>query len=154
MVCPGQCVPKLWCSSGCWRGLTCATPGEPSEFALNGSLDAAVDTMKTLQAWSDVTPPISATWPCMASRFLLSVRYDDWIDLNDENEAKNWARYWRPEIQGYIHAYRTVTGVDLTSTDTVDSTIPAVDPRKRLALQQARRPCRTSLRALSRAAPS
>src|SRR5204863_151306 len=71
-------------------------------------------------------------------QILLSVRYDDWIELNDENEAKNWARYWRPEIQSYIHGYRTVTGVDLTNPDTVDSTIPAVHLRKRLALQQAR----------------
>jgi hypothetical protein len=97
-----------------------------------------VDTMKTLQGWSDVTITHFRDLAVYGEQVLLSVRYDDWIDLNDENEAKNWARYWRPEIQGYIHAYRTVTGVDLTSPDTVDSTIPAVHLRKRLALQQAR----------------
>ena len=30
-------------------------------------------------------------------------------------QAANWARTWREEIQIYIHAYRTVTGVDLTA---------------------------------------
>jgi hypothetical protein len=97
-----------------------------------------VDTMKTLQGWSDVTITHFRDLAVYGEQILLSVRYDDWIDLNDENEAKNWARYWRPEIQGYIHAYRTVTGVDLINPDTVDSTIPAVHLRKRLALQQAR----------------
>ena len=57
----------------------------------------------------------------MASRSCCLIRYGDWIDINDENSAKNWARYWRPEIQGYLHAYRAVTGVDLTNPDTVDS---------------------------------
>ncbi len=31
----------------------------------------------------------------------------------EPEQAANWARYWRPEVQGYIHAYRAVTGVDL-----------------------------------------
>ena len=59
---------------------------------------------------------------------LLSVRYGDWIDINDEDSAKNWARYWRPEIQSYMHAYRAVTGVDLTNPDAVDYTVPASPP--------------------------
>ena len=50
--------------------------------------------------------------------------------------AKNWARYWRPEIQGYLHAYRAVTGVDLANADTVDATMPSVHLQKRLALQR------------------
>ena len=43
-----------------------------------------------------------------------------------------------PEIQGYLHAYRAVTGVDLTNPDTVDHTMPAVHLQKRLAMQRAR----------------
>ena len=31
------------------------------------------------------------------------------------NQAGNWARYWRQEVQWYIHAYHTVTGVDLSA---------------------------------------
>lgn len=97
-----------------------------------------VDTMKTLQGWSDVTVTHFHDLATFGEQILLSIRYGDWIDLNDESHAKNWARYWRPEIQSYIHAYRTVTGIDLTNPDTVDSTMPAVHLQKRLALQRAR----------------
>jgi hypothetical protein len=97
-----------------------------------------VDTMKTLQGWSDVTVTHFHDLAVFGEQILLSIRYGDWIDLNDENHAKNWARYWRPEIQGYIHAYRTATGIDLTNPDTVDATMPAVHLQKRLATQRAR----------------
>lgn len=42
---------------------------------------------------------------------------------NIEDQAKIWARSWKPEIQRYIHGYRTVTGVDLAAdiTDTRDA---------------------------------
>ena len=85
-----------------------------------------VDTMKTLQGWSDVTVTHFRDLGIYGEQILLSMRYGDWIDINDEDSAKNWARYWRPEIQSYIHAYRTVTGIDLTNPDTVDYTMPAV----------------------------
>jgi hypothetical protein len=97
-----------------------------------------VDTMKTLQGWSDVTVTHFHDLAAFGEQIVLSVRYGDWIDLNDENHAKNWARYWRPEIQSYIHAYRTVTGIDLTNPDTVDYTMPALHLQKRLAMQRAR----------------
>ena len=97
-----------------------------------------VDTMKTLQGWSDVTITHFRDLGVYGEQILLSIRYGDWIDVNDENSAKNWARYWRPEIQGYLHAYRAVTGVDLTNPDTVDFTKPAVHLQKRLAMQRAR----------------
>ncbi len=99
---------------------------------------AQVDTMKTLQGWSDVTVTHFRDLGVYGEQILLTVRYGDWIGINDEDSAKNWARYWRPEIQGYLHAYRAVTGVDLTSPDTVDHTLPAVHLRKRLAMQRAR----------------
>ena len=91
---------------------------------------AQVDTMKTLQGWSDITVTHFRDLGTYGEQILLSIRYGDWIDINDEEPAKNWARYWRPEIQSYIHAYRTVTGVDLTNPDTVDYTIPAVHLQK------------------------
>lgn len=97
-----------------------------------------VDTMKTLQGWSDVTVTHFRDLAVYGEQILLSVRYGNWIALNDEDSAKNWARYWRPEIQGYLHAYRAATGIDLTNPDTVDSTVPAVLLQKRLALQQQR----------------
>jgi hypothetical protein len=97
-----------------------------------------VDTMKTLQGWSDVTVTHFRDLAVYGEQILLSVRYGDWIAINDEDSAKNWARYWRPEIQGYLHAYRAATGIDLTNADTVDATIPAVLLQKRLAVQQQR----------------
>jgi hypothetical protein len=60
---------------------------------------------------------------------------------NDQERARNWARYWRPEIQRYLHAYFAVTGVDLT-TDITDTRVAAnrylqqsVHLRNRLAAQ-------------------
>jgi hypothetical protein len=97
-----------------------------------------VDTMKTLQGWSDVTVTHFHDLAAFGEQIVLSIRYGDWIGLNDENHAKNWARYWRPEVTSYIHAYRTVTGIDLTNPDTVDSTMPAVHLQRRLAMQRAR----------------
>ena len=97
-----------------------------------------VDTMKTLQGWSDVTVTHYGDLGVYGEQILLSVRYGDWIDVNDENQAKNWARYWRPEIQGYLHAYRAVTGVDLANAETVDYALPTVHLQRRLAMQQAR----------------
>lgn len=97
-----------------------------------------VDTMKTLQGWTDVTETHFSELGVYGEQILLSVRYGDWIGINDEDSPRNWARYWRPEIQGYLHAYRAVTGIDLTNPDTVDATLPAVLLQKRLAVQQQR----------------
>jgi hypothetical protein len=97
-----------------------------------------VDTMKTMQGWSDVTVTHFRDLGVYGEQILLTIRYGDWIDLNDEDSAKNWARYWRPEIQGYLHAYRAATGIDLTNPDTVDYTIPAIHLQKRLATQRVR----------------
>jgi hypothetical protein len=43
------------------------------------------------------------------------LRYGSWMIINDQDHAKNWARYWRQEIQGYVHAYRAANGIDLTA---------------------------------------
>ncbi|WP_433968357.1 hypothetical protein [Tunturiibacter gelidiferens] len=83
-----------------------------------------VDTMKTLQGWTDVSVTHFRDLAVYGEQLLLSARYGDWINVNDEDSAKNWARYWRPEIQGYIHAYRAAVGVDVTTGDNVDATIP------------------------------
>lgn len=74
-----------------------------------------VDTMKRLQGWMPTTVTHFHDLGVFGEQILLSVRYGDWIDVNNEVQARNWARYWRPEIQGYIHAYHAVTGVDLAS---------------------------------------
>ena len=70
---------------------------------------------------------------------LLSIRYGAWADVNDPVQGTNWARYWRPEIQGYMHAYRSVTGVDLSADVTnarIDAMMPSVHLVQRLVEQQ------------------
>jgi hypothetical protein len=43
------------------------------------------------------------------------VRYGLWTNVIEPGIAANWARYCRPEVQGYVHAYQAATGVDLTN---------------------------------------
>jgi hypothetical protein len=99
---------------------------------------AQVDTMKSLQGWTDIPVTHFRDLGVYGEQILLSIRYGDWIDINNEDSAKNWARSWRPEIQSYLHAYRAVTGMDLTNLGTVDHTMPAIHLQKRLAMQRAR----------------
>jgi len=97
-----------------------------------------VDAMKTLQGWTDVTVSHFRDLAVYGEQLLLSIRYGDWIADNDEYSAINWARYFRPEIQGYLHAYRAATGIDLANSETVDTTIPGILLQKRMATQRAR----------------
>jgi hypothetical protein len=91
-----------------------------------------VDTMKTLQGWTDVPILHFRNLAMYSEQIVLSIRYNDWVDVIDQDRARNWARFWRPEIEGYVHTYRVVTGVDLTSPETVDSTQPAILLGRRL----------------------
>jgi hypothetical protein len=85
----------------------------------------AVDAMRKLQGWGDVTVTHFGELAIYGEQVLLSVRYGDWINVNDERNAKNWARYWKPEVQGYVHAYRAAVGKDLTK-EPVDAAPPWV----------------------------
>ena len=90
----------------------------------------SVETMKTLQGWTDTS--VLHFWELgrFGERILLSARFHPWTQVIHPEAAANWARYWRAEIQGYMHAYRAVTGVDLT--DRPDATMPGVLLRQRL----------------------
>ena len=74
-----------------------------------------VDTMKKLQGWSDTSITHFRNLGVYGEQILLSIRYGNWNDITEQDNAKTWARYWRPEIQGYIHAYLAATGVDLSA---------------------------------------
>ena len=100
--------------------------------------EAQVDTMKALQGWTDTTVSHFRDLAVYGEQILLSIRYGDWININNEDSAKNWARYFRPEIQGYLHAYRAATGIDLTNSDTVDATIPGILLQKRTVMHRTR----------------
>lgn len=77
-----------------------------------------VDSMKTIQGWTNTSSLYFHDLGVFGEQILLSLRYNQWSQINDRNSAANWARLWRSEIQGYMHAYRTVTGVDLTGEPT------------------------------------
>lgn len=94
------------------------------------------DTMKKLQGWTEVPVTHFRDLGVFGEQLLLSIRYDDWIDdARTEDDAKNWAEYWKQEAQGYIHAYRAATGVDLTnaasSRERIDAKMPALHLQKR-----------------------
>jgi hypothetical protein len=96
----------------------------------------SVETMKTLQGWTDTSILHFRNLAIFGEQVLLSARFGEWTSEIHPEKAANWARYWRPEIQGYIYAYRAATGVDLaaaTVTGQISSTIPAVLLRQRLS---------------------
>jgi hypothetical protein len=106
----------------------------------------AVDSMKKLQGWTDTTVTHFHELAVTGERILLSIRYGDWVDIeNTQEQAKNWARYWKPEIQRYIHGYQTVTGVDLMAeiTDSREAAQRFLQPssllQRRLSAQRAPR---------------
>ncbi|HLM45964.1 MAG TPA: hypothetical protein VK458_18990 [Myxococcaceae bacterium] len=105
-----------------------------------------VDALKTFFGWTDVSSVHFHDLAVFGEQLLLSIRFGDWSLSNDPNQAANWARYWRPEIQGYTHAYRAVTGVDLTACVTDQQLLadrdapPSLHLRQRLLQQRRRNP--------------
>jgi hypothetical protein len=99
-----------------------------------------VDAMKKLQGWTDTSVLHFRNLAVFGEQILLSIRWGHWSDVHEPIQAFNWARFFRPQVQGYIHAYRAATGVDLTADPTVDSrvdaTMPSVLLQRRLAMQQ------------------
>ena len=98
-----------------------------------------VDAMKKLQAWTDTSCLHFRNLAIFGEQILLGIRWGFWSDVQEPEQAFNWARLFRPQIQGYIHAYRAVAGVDLAAetVDTqVDSTMPSTLLRRRLTAQQ------------------
>lgn len=104
-----------------------------------------VDAMKKLQGWTDTTSTHFRDLAVFGEQIVLSVRYGNWVEIYDQEAARNWARYWRPEIQSYLHSYLAVTGVDLTNDIVHTSQAeerylqPSVHLKNRLAEQQTGR---------------
>jgi hypothetical protein len=93
-----------------------------------------VETMKTLQGWTDTSVMHFRDLGVFGEQILLSVRFGAWPSIIEPQSAANWARYWRPELQGYTHGYRAVTGLDLT--ERVDATLPSTLLQQRLGSQR------------------
>lgn len=98
-----------------------------------------VDAMKKLQGWTDTSVLDFRNLAVFGEQIILSIRFGNWSDIQDAVQAFNWARFFRPQIQGYSHAYRAVTGVDLSSDNVstkVDATLPSVLLKQRLASER------------------
>lgn len=90
-----------------------------------------VEAMRSLQGWNGASITHFRDLAVHGEQLVLSIRYGNWNAVNDPDHAVNWARYWRPEIQRYVHAYRGVTGVDLTAG--IDPRPPAVHLKRQQA---------------------
>jgi hypothetical protein len=110
---------------------------------------SSVETMKTLQGWSSASVLHFRDLAVFGEQIVLSVRFQAWPSIIEAQDAANWARYWRPEIQGYIYAYRAVTGVDVTERP--DATAPSLLLRQRMQTGQQALP--TARAALARPQP-
>jgi hypothetical protein len=100
-----------------------------------------VDAMKKLQGWTDTSVLHFRNLALFGEQILLGIRWGFWSDVQEAEQAFNWARMFRPQIQGYVHAYRAVAGVDLAAetVDTqVDATMPSTLLKRRLAAQTQR----------------
>jgi hypothetical protein len=86
---------------------------------------APLDAMNKLQGGPDVSVMHFRDLAVFGEQLLLSIRYGAWSTEHDQALAANWVRYWRPELQGYIHAYRAVAGVDLTRRPAYQTRPPA-----------------------------
>jgi hypothetical protein len=78
-----------------------------------------VDAMKKLQGWDSTNVLHYHNLGVWGEQILLSVRFGSWSVIEDEDVARVWARFFRSQIKGYLHAYQTVTGVDLTADSVV-----------------------------------
>jgi hypothetical protein len=77
-----------------------------------------VDAMKKLQGWTETSVYHFRDLGVFGEQILLSIRFGAWSKAFNAEQGANWARFWRSEVQGYLHAYRAVTGVDLTADPT------------------------------------
>jgi hypothetical protein len=76
---------------------------------------ANADALKSMMGWSDTSIIHFRNLAVFGEQLLLSIRWHAWSGESSAIAARDWASYFRPEIQGYLHAYRVATGIDLTA---------------------------------------
>lgn len=99
-----------------------------------------VAAMNNLMNWTKSSVLHFSNLGYFGEQLLLSIRFGHWSEINDRRHASNWANFWREQIQGYIHAYRTVTGVDLSSENRsgrIDYQQPSFHLYRKLKEQQS-----------------
>ncbi len=103
-----------------------------------------VDAMKNIQGWLDTSVIHFRDLAISSEVLVLSVRYGGWASQTDAEVASTWATLFRAHIQTYLHAYRAVTGVDLTGDTShprqamLRAASPSEHLQRRLAEQSAR----------------
>ena len=98
-----------------------------------------VSALNNLMGWSKTSVMHFRDLGVFGEQLLLSIRFGNWANVNNRFSASNWANFWRSQIQSYIHAYRTVTGIDLTADvvgNKVDATQPSVHLYRKWAEQR------------------
>ncbi len=98
-----------------------------------------VAAMNSIQGWTNSSPVHFSNLGIHGENILLSIRYGNWNDPNiDGDQAAVWANFFRNNIQGYIHAYRSITGIDLTFSGSgkVNALPPSFHLQKRLQEQK------------------
>lgn len=88
-----------------------------------------VDSMRHIQQWGETSVLHYYELAIHGEQILLSIRYGNWSDVTlDRNNAANWAQEFRNNIYRYTHAYRVVTGVDLTQDKVQSTSTFAIQP--------------------------
>lgn len=98
-----------------------------------------VAALNNLMGWTKTSVMHFRDLGVFGEQLLLSIRFGNWANVIDRHSAGNWARFWRPQVQAYLHAYRAVTGVDLTAElqgNRIDATQPSIHLLRRLREQQ------------------
>lgn len=96
-----------------------------------------VDTMKSIQGWTDTSVMHFHDLATVGERLVLSIRLGNWASPSVGGpEAGAWADAFRSDIQRYVAAYRTATGVDLAQGP--DATMPSTLLARRLRSQRQR----------------
>jgi hypothetical protein len=72
------------------------------------------DALKTLMGWTDTSISHFRNLGAFGEKILLSIRWHEWASESDQQTARDWALYFRSQIQSYMHAYRAATGIDLS----------------------------------------
>jgi len=88
-----------------------------------------IDTVRSMMSWGGTSITYFYDLAIHGEKILLSIRYGNWSDANmPVASAANWAMAFRDSVQKYIHAYRTVTGVDLSADATGNGGIKNIQP--------------------------
>ena len=99
-----------------------------------------VAVLNQLHGWTKTSVLHFRDLGVFGEQILLSIRFGAWSTVFNRDQAANWAIFWRPQIQNYMHAYRAVTGVDLTREDgaVIDAQQPSTHLLRRLKEQNSK----------------